>query len=66
MTVLYTTHLMEEAQELSNRVAIIDHGEIIASGTQNELMQQVGEEDQALNQSRQSGNHGNTAHPFAK
>ena len=45
MTVLYTTHLMEEAQELSNRVAIIDHGEIIASGTQNELMQQVGEED---------------------
>jgi ABC-2 type transport system ATP-binding protein len=45
MTVLYTTHLMEEAQELSNRVAIIDHGGIIASGTQNELMQQVGEED---------------------
>ena len=45
MTVLYTNHLMEEAQELSNRVAIIDHGGIIASGTQNELMQQVGEED---------------------
>ena len=45
MTVLYTTHLMEEAQELSDRVGIMDHGEIIAMGTQSELMQQVGEED---------------------
>ena len=33
MTVLYTTHLMEEAQELSDRVGIIDYGEIIALGT---------------------------------
>lgn len=45
ITVLYTTHLMEEAQELSDRVAIIDHGEIIAMGTQDELIQQVGEMD---------------------
>jgi len=45
MTVLYTTHLMEEAQELSNRVGIIDHGEIIALGTQDELTQKVGEDD---------------------
>jgi ABC-2 type transport system ATP-binding protein len=45
MTVLYTTHLMEEAQELSDRVGIIDHGEIIALGTQAELTRQVGEED---------------------
>jgi ABC-2 type transport system ATP-binding protein len=45
ITVLYTTHLMEEAQELSDRVAIIDHGEIIAIGTQGDLIQQVGEED---------------------
>lgn len=45
MTVLYTTHLMEEAQELSDRVAIMDHGEIIALGTQDELIQRVGEED---------------------
>ncbi|MFT3892472.1 MAG: ATP-binding cassette domain-containing protein [Anaerolineales bacterium] len=43
MTVLYTTHYMEEAQELSNRVGIIDHGELIAIGTQKELTQQVGE-----------------------
>ena len=46
MTVLYTTHMMEEAQELSDRVAIIDHGEIIALGTQGELTEQVGGEDQ--------------------
>jgi len=44
-TILYTTHLMEEAQELSDRVAIMDHGEIIALGAQEELTQAVGEED---------------------
>jgi ABC-2 type transport system ATP-binding protein len=43
MTVLYTTHYMEEAQELSNRVGIIDHGELIALGTQAELKSQVGQ-----------------------
>lgn len=43
MTLLYTTHYMEEAEELSNRVGIIDHGELIAIGTQKELTQQVGE-----------------------
>jgi len=41
--VLYTTHYMEEAQELSNRVGIIDHGDLIALGTQAELTRQVGE-----------------------
>ncbi|HSB03042.1 MAG TPA: ATP-binding cassette domain-containing protein [Anaerolineales bacterium] len=43
MTVLYTTHYMEEAEELSDRVGIIDHGELIALGTQKELTQQVGQ-----------------------
>jgi len=45
MTVLYTTHYMEEAQELSDRVGIIDHGDLIALGTQAELTHQVGEND---------------------
>ncbi len=45
MTILYTTHYMEEAQELSDRVGIIDHGELIALGTQKELTAQVGETD---------------------
>jgi len=45
MTVLYTTHYMEEAAELSNRVGIIDHGDLIAIGTQDELTKQVGQTD---------------------
>jgi len=45
MTVLYTTHYMEEAQELSDRIGIIDHGELIALGTQAELRSQVGESE---------------------
>src|SRR5512136_1361874 len=43
MTVLYTTHYMEEAQELSNHIAIMDHGKIIATGTNEELIRIVGE-----------------------
>ena len=45
MTVLYTTHYMEEAEELSDRVGIIDHGKLIALGTQRELTKLVGEMD---------------------
>lgn len=37
-TIVMTTHLMEEAQELCDRVAIIDHGRIIALGTPAELI----------------------------
>jgi ABC-2 type transport system ATP-binding protein len=45
MTVLYTTHYMEEAAELSNRVGIMDHGELIALGTQKELTRQIGQSE---------------------
>ena len=45
MTVLYTTHYMEEAQELSTRIGIMDHGKLIALGTLAELTRLVGEED---------------------
>jgi ABC-2 type transport system ATP-binding protein len=45
MTVLYTTHYMEEAQEISDRVGIIDHGRLIALGTQPELKQIVGQSE---------------------
>jgi ABC-2 type transport system ATP-binding protein len=45
MTVLYTSHLMEEVQEISDRIAIIDHGQIIAQGTLGDLIQKIGEED---------------------
>jgi ABC-2 type transport system ATP-binding protein len=43
MTVLYTTHYMEEAQELSDHIAIMDNGQMIASGTHEELVKIVGE-----------------------
>jgi ABC-2 type transport system ATP-binding protein len=45
MTVLYTTHYMEEAQELSDQIAIMDKGKIIAMGTQAELIKIVGQSD---------------------
>ena len=45
VTVLYTTHYMEEAQELSDHIAIMDFGKIIAAGTHDELVKIVGEQD---------------------
>jgi len=44
-TILYTTHYMEEAQELSDHIAIMDHGKIIAIGSHDELVKIVGELD---------------------
>ncbi|WP_151732829.1 ABC transporter ATP-binding protein ['Paenibacillus yunnanensis' Narsing Rao et al. 2020] len=37
VTVVYTTHYMEEVETLCNRIAIIDQGKVIASGTKKEL-----------------------------
>ncbi len=42
-TILYTTHYMEEAEELCNRLAIIDYGRILASGTRESITKIVGE-----------------------
>ena len=41
MTVLYTTHYMEEAAELSHHIAIMDQGKLIAYGTHDELIKLV-------------------------
>jgi ABC-2 type transport system ATP-binding protein len=45
MGILYTTHYMEEAERLCDRVGIIDQGKIIAEGTRRELVALVGELD---------------------
>jgi ABC-2 type transport system ATP-binding protein len=45
LTVLYTTHYMEEAEEISHRIGIIDHGKLIAMGTLDELTAVVGQYD---------------------
>jgi ABC-2 type transport system ATP-binding protein len=42
MTVFFTTHYLEEAEAVANRIAIIDHGKLIALGTSNELTKQTG------------------------
>ena len=45
MAVLYTTHYMEEAERLCDRIGIIDEGRIIAEGTRRELVAGIGEHD---------------------
>jgi len=41
-TVLLTTHYMDEAERLCDRLAIIDHGQVIAEGTPNDLIERLG------------------------
>jgi ABC-2 type transport system ATP-binding protein len=45
LAVLYTTHYMEEAQRLCDRIAIMDQGRVVAEGRRRELIATVGERD---------------------
>lgn len=45
LAVLYTTHYMEEAERLCDRIGIIDHGKVVAEGTRRDLVELVGEHD---------------------
>jgi ABC-2 type transport system ATP-binding protein len=42
VTVFLTTHYMDEAERVAHRIAVIDHGRIVAQGTPDELKQQTG------------------------
>ena len=42
VTVVYTTHYMEEAERLCSRIAIIDHGRLAGVGTRDELIRTIG------------------------
>jgi ABC-2 type transport system ATP-binding protein len=44
VTVFMTTHYMEEAERVAHRIAIIDHGKIVAQGTAQQLKEQTGGE----------------------
>ncbi|MEX1003957.1 MAG: ABC transporter ATP-binding protein [Acidimicrobiia bacterium] len=48
MAVLYTTHYMEEAERLCDRVGIIDDGEIKAEGDRRRLVSMIGEKDRVV------------------
>jgi len=45
MTIFFTTHYLGEAESVAQRIAIIDHGKIVAMGTTEELKQQTGGKD---------------------
>lgn len=42
MTIFFTTHYLDEAEEVADRIAIIDHGKIVATGTKSQLVKQTG------------------------
>lgn len=48
LAVLYTTHYMEEAERLCDRIGIIDEGILVAEGTQSELVERVGDDDRIV------------------
>jgi ABC-2 type transport system ATP-binding protein len=48
MTIIYTSHYMEEVEYLCHRVAIMDYGKVIALGTKEELKAMVGDADKVI------------------
>lgn len=57
MTVIYTSHYMEEVEFLCKRVGIMDHGEFIAEGTMSELRETIGDRSRIVLTFSQKRNH---------
>lgn len=55
-TIIYTTHYMEEAQKLCDRLAVVDHGKLLALGSVDDLIHQYGG-DSHLSYSTPDGKH---------
>lgn len=55
MTVIYTTHYMEEVEAISTRIIIMDHGTIIAEGTKESLKEEIENEKRYTIQVEENG-----------
>jgi len=64
-TVLLTTQYLEEADQLADRVAVIDHGRVIAEGTARELKSRVGGARMEVSLTRPAPGAGDLLAPFA-
>ena len=45
LTIIYTTHYLEEAEQLCDRIGVIDRGRMVAVGDKEDLISQIGDED---------------------
>lgn len=62
-TIIYTTHYMEEAEKLCDRVGVVDKGQLLALGTVDELIEQYGGESRVHIKSEQGEESFMTANP---
>lgn len=54
VTILYTTHYMPEVEEICSKVTIVDHGKVIASGTKQDIMTQIGSDTSLIIEFKES------------
>jgi len=67
MTIVYSTHYMEEATRLCSRIGIIDHGKLLALGTLDELLLQLPFAEQIrISRNEQSAGHLDALRPFGE
>lgn len=67
ITIIYTSHYMEEVEYLCERIGIIDHGELIACGTMQELRETIGDRSRIiLTIEKQTVNLGNLMQPLTR